>query len=56
MERMFAWSEFNSDISNWNIRIDCNIKAMLSDCLIIDSYKPKRCRINEAFDFGSVNA
>ena len=55
MEMMFSGSLFNGDISNWNINTDCNIDDMFKDCSIKEEYKPKKMKINESFNFSSVN-
>jgi surface protein len=56
---MFENTEFNHDISNWNINPECSIECMFDNCNIIDEYKPipyKNLIVNEAFDFGSVGS
>jgi hypothetical protein len=55
MESMFKDSIFNNDISSWNISKDCSTVNMFENSHIIDNYKPKQFKINEGFDFGSVN-
>jgi surface protein len=53
---MFQKSEFNGDISNWNINSNCIIKDIFKNSSIKDEYKPKKLsEISEAFDFNSVN-
>jgi surface protein len=54
METMFKHSKFNKDISQWDIK-KANRHEMFTNCPIKDEYLPKSYKINEGFDFGSVN-
>jgi hypothetical protein len=42
MSNMFAYSNFNRDISNWKIKPLAITKYMFYDCPIKDEYKPKQ--------------
>ena len=55
MSLMFAYSDFDNDISNWNINPKCKVRDMFDYSSIRDEYKPKCLKLNEAFDFDSVN-
>ena len=55
MRYMFMDSNFNKDISKWNINNKCNTDNIFSDCQIKNAYKPKKMKINESFNFSSVN-
>ena len=60
MYHMFEHSVFNQDISKWKINRKCKSQMKLygdifNSCPIKNEYKPKMLRINEAFDFSSIN-
>jgi len=56
MNGMFQKSEFNGDISNWNINSNCIIKDIFKNSSIKEEYKIKKAvRIAEGFDFDNVN-
>ena len=38
---MFAWSKFNSNISNWDVSNVANNVNMFDNCPIKENYKPK---------------
>ena len=38
---MFRFSEFNGDISNWDVSNVRDMQAMFDDCPIEEKYKPK---------------
>jgi hypothetical protein len=42
MSEMFYDSEFNQDISNWNINSNCNTSYMFGLSKIKEEYKPKQ--------------
>jgi hypothetical protein len=42
MNSMFSFSDFNKDISNWNINPECDTRSMFYKCKIKDRYKPKQ--------------
>jgi len=54
-QAMFMETEFNQDISNWHFNDNAITSDMFMACPIKDEYKPKMIRVNEAFDFSSVN-
>jgi hypothetical protein len=58
MSWMFDHSEFNQDISNWDVRKISKKINMFTCCPIRNEYKPKpynkKKKVNEGFDFGSV--
>jgi surface protein len=54
-QAMFMETEFNQDISNWHFNDNAIISDMFTACPIKNEYKPKMIRVNEAFDFHSVN-
>jgi hypothetical protein len=39
---MFDYSDFDSDISKWQINNDCVVRYMFTNCPIRKKYKPKR--------------
>jgi hypothetical protein len=41
MWQMFYNSDFNQDISGWEIKPNCNTTNMFKDCKIKYKYKPK---------------
>ena len=41
MSYLFADSDFNGDISKWDVSNVRNMKAMFDDCPIEEKYKPK---------------
>ena len=41
MYGMFAKSQFNQNISNWNINKNCYATGMFAGCSIKEEYKPK---------------
>jgi hypothetical protein len=57
MNGMFLNSEFNRDISNWNINPNCNIDSIFKKCKIKEIYKPKIIDniINNKVNFSSIN-
>lgn len=44
MSFMFENTEFNHNVSNWNINPRCSIEYMFDNCNIIDEYKPKKLK------------
>ena len=52
---MFMETEFNQDISNWHFNDNAITSDMFMACPIKNEYKPKMIRLNEAFDFNSIN-
>jgi surface protein len=54
-QAMFMETEFNQDISNWHFNDNAIISDMFMACPIKNEYKPKMIRMNEAFDFNSIN-
>ena len=42
MSYLFEDSDFNGDISKWNVSEDTEIFGMFDNCPIKDKYKPKR--------------
>jgi surface protein len=56
IRRMFSdATEFNQDISNWDLRSVTDARNMFRNCSIKEEYKPKKMKINESFNFSSVN-
>ena len=55
VQAMFMETEFNQDISNWHFNDNAIISDMFMACPIKNEYKPKMIRMNEAFDFNSIN-
>ena len=50
---MFDHSQFNQDISNWNVRKISKKYNMFTSCPIKNEYKPKpfkKRKVNEAFN------
>ena len=41
MSRLFYWSNFNGDISDWDVSNVETMKDMFRNCPIKDEYKPK---------------
>ena len=54
-QAMFMETEFNQDISIWHFNDNAIISDMFTACPIKNEYKPKMIRVNEAFDFNSIN-
>ena len=44
MSFMFENTEFNHNVSNWNINPRCSIEYMFDNCNIIDEYKSKNIK------------
>ena len=44
MSFMFENTEFNHNVSNWNINSRYSIEYMFDNCNIIDEYKPKNIK------------
>ena len=42
MRYMFIRSDFDSDISNWQLNPKCDTRNMFDGCKIKDEYKPKK--------------
>ena len=38
---MFAYSNFNRDISNWDVGKDCHVENMFTGYCVKEEYKPK---------------
>jgi surface protein len=58
MSWMFDHSQFNQDISNWDVRKISKKYNMFTCCPIRNEYKPKpynKKKVNEGFDFDSVS-
>ena len=45
MRGMFAYSNFNQDISNWKINKDCNINHVFEGCPIEEEFEPKTLQL-----------
>ena len=46
MNYMFTKTNFNQDISLWNISPNCNIDSIFKECNIQEEYKPDFSKIN----------
>ena len=45
MRGMFAYSNFNQDISNWILRKDCNVNHVFEGCPIEEEIEPKTLQL-----------
>lgn len=46
MNYMFTKTNFNQDISLWNINPNCNIDNIFKECNIQELYKPDFSKVN----------